>query len=248
MGVYGLISDASGWLLFFSCCYDFTGTGLSQLQMVDGLISGYEKEGLVRVYKHSVTEDRFLNLMEPYLLFPPRAQEPRISPRESRLKEIQEIAEVKKVLQETKDILGTARGLLLEFLGYYVFNVQENARLEWNYTRNGIQIDLLLRTKTEIRFFECKKPLGNIVSQAERFKTKSEDFIKDNQFVNEWEIGSNIDRVLTFIVWDRPNPTEYEEIASLRINIVVISEQLKTHRKFQGKEKDKIRHAFGELG
>lgn len=246
MGVYGWISDASGWLLFFSCCYDFTGTGLSQLQRVDGLISEYEKEGLVKVYKHSVTEDRFLNLMEPYLLYPPRAQEPRISPKESRLKEIQETAEVRKVLQETNDMLGTARGLLLEFLGYYVFNVQENARLEWNYTRNGIQIDLLLKTKTEIRFFECKKPLGEIVSQARKFKSKSEDLINDNQFINEWEIESNIAKVLTLIVWNRPDPTEYKQVTQLGIDVIVVREQLKTHRKFQGKEKDKIRHAFGE--
>lgn len=244
MGVHGWISDASGWLLFFSCCYDFTGTGLTQLDRVDSLILEYEKEGLVKISKHTVTEEQFLHYMEPYLLFPPQAQEPRISPKESRLKEIQETAEVRKVLQETNDMLGTARGLLLEFLGYYVFNVQEKTRLEWNYTRNGIQIDLLLKTKTEIRFFECKKPLGDIVSQAKKFKSKAEALIKDNQFINEWEIES--DKVLTLIVWNRPNPAEYEQITQLRIDIMAVSEQLKTHRKFQGKEKDKIRHAFGE--
>lgn len=246
MGVYGWISDASGWLLFFSCCYDFTGTGLSQLQRVDDLISEYEKEGSVKIYKHSVTEDRFLNLMEPYLLYPPRAQEPRISPKESRLKEIQETAEVRQVLQETNDMLGTARGLLLEFLGYYVFNVQENTRLEWNYKRNGIQIDLLSKTQAEIRFFECKKPLGEIVSQAKKFKSKSEDLINDNLFINEWGIESNIAKVLTLIVWNRPDPTEYTQVTQFGIDVIVVSEQLKKHRKFQGKEKDKIRHAFGE--
>jgi hypothetical protein len=244
MGVYGLISDASGWLLFFSCCYDFTGTGLTQLDRVDSLISEYEKEGLVKISKHTITEDRFLQYMAPYLLFPPHAHKPRISPKESRLKEIQETAEVRKVLQEANDMLGTARGLLLEFLGYYVFNTQENTRLEWNYRRNGIQIDLILKTKNEIRFFECKKPLGDIVSQAKKFKSKAEDLIKDNQIISEWK--SELVKVLTLIVWNRPNPAEYEQITQLGIDIIAVNEQLKTHRKFQGKEKDKIKHAFGE--
>jgi len=242
MGVSGWISDASGWLLFFSCCYDFTGTGLSQLEKVDSLISEYEKNGLVKTYSHNMTEERFLNLMEPYLLYPPRAQDPRISPKESRLKEMQETAEIRKVLQEANDMLGTARGLLLEFLGYYVFSVPENTKLEWNY-KNGSQIDLLLKTKNEIRFFECKKPLGDIVNQAIKFKSKSEDLVKDKRFIREWGIDSN--PTLTLVVWSRPEPVEHKQITKLGIHVMVVNEELKTHRKFQGKEKDKIRHAFG---
>jgi hypothetical protein len=101
-----------------------------------------------------------------------------------------------------------------------------------------------LKTKNEIRFFECKKPLGDIVSQAKKFKSKAEDLIKDNQIISEWK--SELVKVLTLIVWNRPNPAEYEQITQLGIDIIAVNEQLKTHRKFQGKEKDKIKHAFGE--
>jgi hypothetical protein len=245
MGVHGWVSDASGWLLFFGCCYDFTGTGRSQLQQVDNLISEYSKIGLVKLFEHRVTETKFLNLMEPYLLFPPRSQKPRVSPNESRLKEIRETAEINKILHETMDMLGTASGLLLEFIGHYEFNNPANSRIEWNYMRNGSQIDLITKTENELRFFECKKPMGDIVAQVEKFEAKVRGLICDPQFHYEWGFTSNPSPTLTFVVWRRPDPRDTEQLINRGVDIIVLQELLKTSRKFKGKKTDKIYHVFG---
>ena len=142
-------------------------------------------------------------------------------------------------------MLGTARGLLLEFIGHYEFSNSANTRIEWNYTRNGSEIDLITKTENELRFFEFKKPLGQIVSQAEKFENKVRGLFFDTQFQHEWGVTSNLSPTLTFVVWRRPDLRDTEQLIKRQIDILVFQEILKTSRKFKGKKTDKIYHVFG---
>ena len=241
MEVYGTISDASGWLLFFGCCYDHTGTGLSQLEYVEKFLEEYSRKGLITVDELKISKTHFIDLMRPYLLSIPKKEKP--TDNATLLTQTRKTANIQKQLHETFDKLGTGRGLLLELLTYFLFDTQDVISIDWNCKYDGIEIDALLLTNTELRFFECKKPNDNLIEEAEKFSKKVKNILDNPQFQKKW-YNTKAKTSLTIVVWDRPAESVIKEIVSKHISIIIFKEELFKNRKFTGKKKDKFELFF----
>jgi hypothetical protein len=61
METYGMISDASGWLLFFGCCYDHTGTGISKKLQIESLIDEFKYKNLITLVEKMYLQIYFSN-------------------------------------------------------------------------------------------------------------------------------------------------------------------------------------------
>lgn len=246
MEMYWTLSDASGWLLFFSCCYDFTGTGLAQSKRVDDFIKEYEEKELISMSQIRVKESEFLDLMKPYILKSTKHQDIDFPKSDNLLREIRRAEDTREILHETADRFGTSRGMLLELLTYYIYS-SPGIKIDWNFTHNKIQIDVLLRNENEIRFFECKKPNTNLISEAKEFKEKVQLLLDDANFKKDWNITNTLSINLTLIIWQRPEEEVLQQIKKENISIEIVSDQLTKNRKLLGKQKDKIKHVFSDV-
>ncbi len=237
MEVSGFISDASGWLLFFDCCYDYTGNGVSGLKYVEGFIDEYSKNSQVQVDEIRISKADFLRLMAPYLVSITKEK-------------MQKADSNSKLLQSSNDRLATSKGMVLELLVYYLFSescYSNENDIEWNYRQKELEIDVIFRNSTTIRLFECKKPLSGLIDECKKFKNKAQDLLKDEQFIKRWRIDDSISRILTIVVWDRPPKNILDKVIEQGMDILIFSEELKNNPRLIRKSKDKIEHIFNNI-
>lgn len=123
--VLGILSDYSGWLLFYDCCYN-SGSGVQELKFAEQWISDYLHDGLIELTERTVGKDEFRKLMERLLLSTTKQA-------------IFGVEQTRKVLRVASDKFGTSIGLLLELLGYYAFSPSSSEKdmnkIDWNYNR-----------------------------------------------------------------------------------------------------------------
>lgn len=235
MEVGGLFSDSSGWLLFFKCCYD-TGSGRRGLEYIEQFITEYFNKGLIAVKEVQVPAQKLLSLLDNYLISATKL-------------EMQDIHETKASLREIKDRFDTSRGLLLEFIACYLHSYllnKDNTRVEWNYTHHNQQIDLIVRQKDSILFFECTNCADTLVDDLKRIKEKAELMWHDNVFRKEWDVDDNSVKECVIFSWDRPSKHIMKQIRSQGSNFLCLSDLFDVHPKLVHKSRDKLSHVFGK--
>jgi len=234
MEVTGLFSDASGWILFFDCCYD-TGSGIQDLNFAEQFITQYLEKGLIEVREKQITKGEFLSLMRPMLI-------------SSTKKEMLSAQRTNKNLRNIKDRFDTSRGLLLELLAYYIYCslADINTKVEWNYTYSKQQIDVLIRHVGRITFVQCTAWAPGLIQDSQRLKQKADILCTDPVFCKEWGIDNNVAKEYVVLVWDRPSPSIITAVRRQGIIIRILSEEINKHSKLLLKNKDKIRHVFVE--
>ena len=217
--------DYSGWILFLECCYDYTGTGTSQLRIVEQLLSECRKKGLIEVKEKVIAKEQFLKLMDSYFInFPGQLD-----------------------LIDTKERLNTGRGLSLELLTYYYFSKKytKESRVEWNYTHGRIQIDVLANDGNKLILVECKLPTEDLVGEAIQLKKNANILTGVPDFRTEWNVSKDVDKVFFMVVWERPPEETIKQLKSEGISLVVMSEVF--HTELSNKNQDrKLDHLFGE--
>lgn len=234
MGVSGILSDYSGWLLFYDCCYN-TGSGIQGLKWADQWITEYLNENLIELTEIEVDKERFINLMKKRLLSTTK----------------QAIFGVKKTREDLKvanDKLGTSRGLLLELLGYYMASTSASdgkvKKIEWNYNRLDQQIDVLARDQTSLTFIECKKPFSSPLELGKELREKARLLLGDADFNREWEIDERTQIRYMLLTWDKPQQTIIQSLSQQGVEVIILSQELNRHPKFLRKSKDKLRTVF----
>lgn len=233
-GSFG-ISDYSGWLLFYDCCYD-SGSGVQELRFAEQCISDYLRDGLIELMERTVDKGEFLKLMGKSLLSTTKQA-------------IFGVEQTRNALRVATDKLGTSSGLLLEFLGYYAFSPSSSdgdvKRIDWNYNRLDQQIDILVRDRTSLTFIECRKPsIDDPLEQGKKLRKKARILLGDAEFKREWEIDERTQIRYMLLTWDRPQQMTIESLNRQGIEIVILSEEVRRHPKFLGKSKDKLRKVF----
>ena len=234
MEVTGLLSDASGWILFFDCCYN-TGSGIQGLNFAEQFITQYSQKGLIEVRERQITKDEFLSLMKPMLI-------------SSTKKEMLSAQTTKEKLRNIKDRFDTSRGLLLELLAYYMYCslADINTKVEWNYTHSKQQIDVIVKVIGRITFVECTEWAPGLIEDSKRLKEKADILCTDPIFCKQWGIENNVAKEYVVLVWDRPSPSIINAVRRQGVIIRILSEEINKHSKLLLKNKDKIRHVFVE--
>lgn len=233
MEVGGLFSDSSGWLLFFDCCYN-TGSGRQGLEFCERFISEFTKKGLINIREQRVSKKALLSLMKGYLISATK-------------EEIFNMQNVTSRLQNISDRFDTSRGLLLEFIAFYMYSYlvdNIDAKIAWNYSRLNNQIDVLVRLKNKIVFIECTNYVDTLTEDSNRIKKKAELLCADPKFCTEWAINSLLPVELILFTWDPPPKNLINLILREGVEIIVLSDEINKHPHLVCKGRDKLRHVF----
>lgn len=235
---YSGMSDYSGWMLFYDCCYN-SGSGVEGLRFADQLISEFSQGGFVQLAEETVRREEFLELMKGRLLSVTKRQ-------------ILDAVRTRDELKWANDRLATAAGLLLELLAYYAICGSSHGgnvkKAEWDYKHLQQQIDVLVRDQASLLFLECKKPLSDLCEQAVRLGEKAKVLLRDPQFRRTWEVHEPTDVRHMLLVWDRPEDSVIRALTQQGTEVMVLSEELYKHPSFTRKDKGRLETVFKREG
>lgn len=138
-----------GWMLFFDCCNDFTGSRRDFLA-IEKILKDNKKK--IRLSVEELGHEEFTAYLKNYV------------PDKERLinNEILSLGQITKI-KENKELFTKyqkARGVLLELLCYYAVSNHSHYKdftvKNWGKSLEGKDIDVLLESRTQIRLIECK--------------------------------------------------------------------------------------------
>jgi hypothetical protein len=156
--VFGYFLDASGWLVFFNCATDYSGTGDSMRRRADIFIEKYKKDNLVEVEEVEVNKDIFKEYLAQKNIL--------ISNETIRL----EIFEIQKEVTDFK-------GKFFEYVFYKWLSESERCKkydeIKCDLQLNGEQIDCIGKKDDKIDVFDCKINLHNIDEAIKQVKRKA---------------------------------------------------------------------------
>ncbi len=153
----GAFSDASGWMIFFDCATDYSGSGGMQLLHTLKLIDELKKEN------KNVLEIE--DLIVDKKLFIKYIRERKVSSvfdyinKSSTSEGIKDNGkQTNKSPREIEGVIGRAKGKVLELLAYLFYEKSKynNEEVIFNYPEDGECIDLIIKNEKIINFFECK--------------------------------------------------------------------------------------------
>lgn len=184
---YGVLLDtkaaaghyASGWLLYYDCCGDFSGFSSSQYHRAETLIKKYVTDGVIELRELKATK----KALQKYILNHTSNTEG--------IEEIRAHLEEQSKKQKLKvdDILGKAKAIILEQLIYYAFSKQSNIDLlEWSTEKKSGEIDIVISTPKLTRIIECKVNPNNcdLVKEYDKLLSKLEKFDQENKHAEFW--------------------------------------------------------------
>ena len=138
---FGTISDYSGWLIFFDCATDYSGYGGSLYQEAEKFIKKFLEEKKIELIELDVD----IKIFKEYL------EKKSVSHARLSISEIQ---------RKTEDFIGDVKGIFFEYLFYNWLSEECCDKCKeipkCNVSENGEQIDVITKTETDIRIFECK--------------------------------------------------------------------------------------------
>ncbi|MBA2864416.1 hypothetical protein [Methanococcus maripaludis] len=135
-GVYGEISDGSGWLVFLNCSVNFESPEFLQFELEDTL---NDLKDEIELIEYNVDLNSFTKyLQQKSIKFDPR------------------LLEVDSIDREFKSYHGKVKGRVFENLSYLIINELEEGITTWSEIINNEEIDILRETNDEIHIYECK--------------------------------------------------------------------------------------------
>jgi len=213
------ISDYSGWMLSFDCCGDYSGFSGSQHAMAETFIEEYKKQGLIDVKKMTIGKDDFKKYIADKMV---------AEKRELILEELEEIS--KKRLE--RDIVGEAKGLILELITYYTLSKRQYDWVDWNVTINQNQLDIILESGEDFILIECKTKPGELGKEITKLKEKLERY------------PTNKKKKCEFWYWNRPAQKIINKLHDEGIGVKIVSELVENDPLWRNKKLDKLKNIF----
>lgn len=166
---YGVISDFSGWVLFFNCATDYSGFGGAEHAYAEGAISYFQKYLDVKEFTLSIKE------LEDFL--------PIIPEREYKHTLVTDPKGILKKLREFKNQEKHDTGTILELAVLYCLNSSGFKIIKWSYEKkHEYQIDILAEKNGEKYVVECmntvpkyKRIYGKLIQELKKKKNKLND-------------------------------------------------------------------------
>lgn len=212
--VYGSLglSDASGWLLFFDCCGDYSGTAGAQHEFAERAIQSYQRRNRIDLEEVVVKKKKFLKLMEGRAVLTGQ-----------QYKAHEELKKAGMI----GDKFGASKGLLMELLAYYLFSQgileEDKQRIEWSLNRFGEEIDVIVRESDILTFIECKKPeIENPVKQGRDFVNKTKRLLNRGEFKQEWSVSPRTNVRRLFVTWEQSSDNVHEGLMKEGIDEVIV--------------------------
>lgn len=208
----------AGWMLFFDCCNDFTGSRSDYL-LIEKILK--ENKRKIKLTTTEITQEVFINYLKNY------------APDKERIinNEILNLGAITKV-KENKELFSKyqlARGKLLELLCYHAVTNHHHYESftikQWSRKLEGKEIDILLESKTQVRLIECKYDLGNfdLVKRIEDMDdvVRKRILTKQNDPKGLEIVYHKIDGALEFWFWLPPKEKDIEILKSKGIKYEV---------------------------
>lgn len=200
------LGDPSGWLIFSEVGTDFSGSN-AQLARIENCIDSVEEHWPIERREMTINLSEFRELMALRLVD------------DSLLTEVH--------AQAASEKLGNARGLLIEFIGYFVLsNRSDVEEVRWQVDPGGGELDLLAEGKDRHRAIECKADPESIRIEHEIRKLRSK--------------GDSIDGAKTvsleFMFWSDPNDRTRQQLQDADVEYTSLFD----HEALNGKDLDKI--------
>lgn len=131
-----------------------------------------------------------------------------------------------------KNVIGKARGIILELLAFYVLHRQqkEGFSIDWSVQNSGGEIDVLVSGPDSILLIECKMNLdnNNLSEIVEKANTKLEKFNTSNR---TWELW----------LWHSPSELSRKELQEVGVKFKVVENGANQDSIFRGVNLKQIR-------
>ncbi len=149
---YGVLSDYSGWLIFFDCATDHSGFGGSMLALAKTAIRAAEERGQISVKEFVVNDDLFKAFLREHSV---------TSVFDTLIKETpfgtKEIGSLTKITSELDGHLALSKGKFLEYVVHkWIKESQRLSETSCDIWSSGEQIDCVGKIGNTISVFECK--------------------------------------------------------------------------------------------
>lgn len=231
IGVYGVIYDASGWIVFFDCATDYSGAGSSDHEMAEMFIEEFSRKELVEVKEIIVDKEIFKKFLVE------KSTSTVFNAKISCLPFGKLVLDLEEITKRINDFVGDTKGKLLELLVYYHLTKQKDElgyrEVEWDKRLGGKQIDVLAITQDgTAHIFECKASFGNPLERIGELQEKVKAVKKHYNKV-----------VPHLVVWKVGDLYRKREIEKAGIKLV-IAENLLKERTFSNKEREKLKNVF----
>lgn len=219
------ISDYSGWVLFFDCCGDYSGFSGSEHAMAEMFIDKYRERNLLEVREMVIDKNNLKKYVADKIVS---------EKREEILFELDE--ESKRRFE--KDVIGEAKGLILELITYYSLSKNNYDLVDWNIKMSPGQLDVIFEANSDFILVECKYNPRNmdLDNEIKKLKRKLASY------------KTNKNKKCEFWFWDRPSQITIEKLTNAGINYAVISELIKKDPNWRNKELDKLMFIFDHNG
>lgn len=230
--VYGVISDSSGWIVFFDCATDYSGGGDSNRLTAETFIEEFSKAGLVEVKEMVVDKKLFKKFLVE------KSTSTVFNAKISLLPFGKHVLDLEETARKLENFVGATKGKLLELLVYYYLTKQDDAfgytKIEWDRRIGGKQIDVLADAEDgTVHIFECKASIGDPQERINELREKA-TAVKE-QYKKEV--------VPHLVVWKVVDPYRKMKIEEAGIDLMSAEDFLR-ERAFSDKEKEKLKNVF----
>jgi hypothetical protein len=228
------LTDYSGWLLCYDCCNDFTGFSGSGHRIAEEFIDDYLAKDLIYLRNWNIDERD----LQKYL-----ANNTTSGTKRDLVTLSTKLAEF---TQKSAEIIGEAKGLLIEFITYYTLSKEELGIVDWNIQENGEQLDVIINGESFYKLVECNvnsnqlDPKEEIITLRRKLQSYKGAKQKIGQFWFYYEPS------LAFYKKFKELQEIYSNEDILIEDYVVISHRIKEHKIWRNKKTDKIKNIFNE--
>ncbi|MFD1600560.1 MULTISPECIES: hypothetical protein [Halobacteriales] len=206
------IGDPSGWLIFYEVGTDFSGSEAA-VKYIEKCIAEVQDFWPIEVRELTIGIEEFRRLMATRLA--------------------DDYLQNELEAQDASMKLNSARGVLLELLGYFALTAQEgDLPVFWSEDLGAGEVDLLVIEQDQYRVIECKADPGAVRFSDEipKLRSKARPLQDDGT------------TALEFMFWESPTEETANSLRSAGIEYTV----LPNHSSFDNLSLDRIQDAFAQ--
>lgn len=152
---YGIFAHDSGWIVFFDCAMDSSGSGVELRDSCLNTIEKFRKDNSISVEELIVDKKLFKEFLD------------------SRGVSYSKHTETSTLYREANEIVSQAKGKLFEYIFFkYWFDNKKHKIIRCDFSLNDEQIDCIAVDERTVIVFECKLQLHEIQKTIKQIQKK----------------------------------------------------------------------------
>ncbi|KXB03298.1 hypothetical protein AKJ45_01945 [candidate division MSBL1 archaeon SCGC-AAA261F19] len=224
------LADYSGWLIFYDCCGDYSGFAESEHAFAEAFVKSYKEKGAIEVEEFKIAKPLFRDIL---------AEKITTDIKSELIKELDD----KTKIQSLQSQLGETKGMLLELLAYSELIHKNPSKIEWRYTFNGEEIDVIAKmiekSQEKLYFVECSTS-----THDKELQDRVARWIKNPEFKKDWAISEPPDVKLIRFFGKEPPPQVKKRLAEKGIQVWTLKNFLQESEILKHVKSGKINFIF----